>query len=114
MAGHVMAGRITLECDRCQEYPAWKREQLGCDGPGPSRVARVDGVDMFECPGRVLGRDATLMLACSNMRYIESGVWPSSGGLLDQSATFKTAADIVSATTARLTSEDMENAKNGR
>jgi hypothetical protein len=52
-----------------------------------------------------------LRKVCSYFQWLESGMWPSSGGVLEQSATFVDAATIFLPEVARLTEEDMERTR---
>ena len=119
----LIAGEVKFDCKRCTANPKLKIEN-GCDEDAPIPVFEMDcirckGTDeecpvckgsnkeqFYRCPYRYLTFDTVRFLRF--YRFFKQGLLPVQGGVLDQSATFLRAVEIVEAEI----SEGQKNAKN--
>ncbi len=69
------------------------QEARGCTKPAPIPVFVLDGERYFRCPLRIITRQTAEMLRY--FRFYNDGYLPVEGGMLDQSAKFVQAIEII-------------------
>lgn len=67
----------------------------GCIRPSPIPVFVLDGEQYFRCPLRVITRETAELLRY--FKFYKEGYLPVSGGMLDQSAKFLSAIEVIGA-----------------
>ena len=71
------------------------QEARGCFKPAPIPVFVLDDERYFRCPLKVITRETAEMLRY--FKFYQNGYLPVSGGLLDQSAKFVSAIEVIGA-----------------
>ena len=101
----LATGEVKRDCKTCD---ARLREIRGCVLPAKvAQFVHADGEEIRRCPLRVVDRAA--MAAVAAHGYLQAGLLPEPGGVLDQPAAFLRAMEQVSVLTARA----YEDRKNG-
>lgn len=99
----LLTGAYEQDCDVCPNRPTWQRERWGCEADAPRPFAvipwRGGSIPVKRCPSKTLPPE--ILSALRWIGHARNGNWPCAGGLLDQSATFVRAFEVVSAEISR-------------
>ena len=93
----MASGKLDLDCAKCSKLKPEYRRARGCLGPVQYPLFSFGGVDVFECPMKLMTPDTTrvVMLLAGCKQF---GQLPSVGGVIHQTAAFMQAASIVEGT----------------
>ena len=80
------------------------REERGCDAPSIVAQFTFDGEELKRCPLRIVTREA--VEATKAHGYVQAGLLPEPGGVLDQPAVFLRAMEFVSGLMAKAVEEE--------
>lgn len=92
MGAGFLSGKITYKCATCTPTQKIVR---GCLAPAPTPVLLIDGEPIYRCPVALLTLETATL--CRLYPHYTRGVLPVAGGLLDQTATFLDAMEVLAA-----------------
>lgn len=95
------------DCKLCETNPRLRKD-WGCDEESPSEIDRIPCSGGYKslrrCPRKVVPQEA--MEAIRYISLARSGMWPASGGALDQAQSFLDAHSVVLAEIAEIEKSD--------